>query len=104
MRYASDYTRNVETILVVHSFGEWPIYIYSSGAILSTNSWWNYPTDDTYGSTAAGWGGGTEGEKRGHLRVHPELVEQVELDVNAELYRGDEERHRQVHHLPGTEK
>ena len=26
MPYASDYTRNVETILVVHSFGEWPIY------------------------------------------------------------------------------
>ena len=26
MPYASDYIRNVETILVVHSFGEWPKY------------------------------------------------------------------------------
>ena len=26
MPYASDYTGNVETILVVHSFGEWPTY------------------------------------------------------------------------------
>ena len=26
MPYASDYTHNVETILVVHSFGEWPNY------------------------------------------------------------------------------
>ena len=35
----------------------------------------------------------------GHLGMNPKLVDQVELDVNTELCRGNDKCHWQVEHL-----